>query len=790
MKPLFATLFILALWPTALSAQLSDNFESDTLSDWLQYPADRWGMSTLTPLLGNASLKHTHQNTAAATDIIYRPLVDIVPSESSCTWRFMLRHGYNPSGNNKWGVMLMSNASAEEWRSGGSYQGYVIGVNMGSSTGDTLTLYAVRNNTYSIIRKTTVNWRNDVGTNGIGAVEVVRTNEGLWTVRAAIGNSFDQLTPVAQSILHSTYTDAQYFGLIYTYTMTASQLLWFDEVSLETIPVEPLRELEYGDVVFSEIMAKADPSVGLPEVQYMELYNRSGRDINLDGWRIYYNNTLGNIGSVVMPDSSYLILCMSAMVPVMRDYGNAVSITNISSLTKTGKMLQLRNGRGTIMSQVTYSDKWIKDEDKRVGGWSIEKIDLNNLSEAPDNWAESQASEGGTPGQKNSIQAANPDTEAPFIVDLQLIDKQRLRLEISEWFRLNSALNTLSYKVNNGIGYPADVFYDENYPISIVLHFSEEFASGIVYELLLQAPFCDLAGNIPEPIVYTFADLPVPAAGDVVINEVLFHPFPGGDDFVELYNCSDKIFDARNLKLANRNRYGDVASIADCTSNHYLYPSDYLVFTTGLEALLSFYSVPFPEKVVLLSSLPSYPNAEGCVVLLNSTDTVIDEFCYTEKMHSAFISKPAGISLERINPQAQANEKSSWQSAAASAGWATPTCRNSQYTGESQNTIEAFSLPYKVFSPDDDGVKDILYIDYNLPESGYSATVIIYDIQGRPIRNLERNTLLGVSGRLSWDGTRDNGQKAPIGMYIVYINAYNTLGDVKIGKLSCAVVKR
>jgi len=790
MKPLFTTIFMLALWPTMLVAQFADNFESNSLTDWLQHPADRWEITTAAPLSGNASLKHSYGNNTASTDIIYRALVDVVPLESSCTWRFMLRHGYNPSGSNKWGVMLMANAPASEWRSGGTYQGYVIGVNMGSNTDDTLSLYAVRNNTYTNIRKTTINWQNDIGTDRVGAVEVVRSSDGQWTIRAAIGNTFDGLAPAAQPVLHAAYTDALYFGLLYTYTATATQLLWLDEVSLEMEAVEPLRELEYGDVVFSEIMAKADPSAGLPEVQYMELYNRSGREIMLNGWKINYNNTVGNIGNIVMPDGSYLILCMSSMVSLMRDYGNAVSVTNISSLTKSGKTLQLKNDKGTTMSQLTYSDKWIKDETKRVGGWSLEKIDLDNLSESPDNWAESQAPVGGTPGQRNSIQAANPDTEPPFVVDLQIMDKQHLRMEMSEWFKLQPALDVMSYKVNNGIGAPADVLYNEANPLHLVLHFTKEFESGTVYDLVLQAPFCDMAGNVPESIVYTFADLSLPAPDDIVINEILFHPFPDGVDFVELFNHSDKIFDARDLKLANRNRYGEVASMVACTNRYYLYPEDYLVFTTDLDALMPFYAVPFPEKVVSLPSLPSYPNTEGCVVLLNSADAIIDEFCYTEKMHSAFISKPAGISLERIHPQAPAAEKSSWQSAAQSVGWATPTYRNSQYTAEPRNLTEAFSLSYKVFSPDDDGVLDILYIDYNLPEPGYCANITIYDMQGRPVRDLERNSLLGVSGRLSWDGTRDNGQKVPVGMYIVYINAFNTLGDVRTCKLSCAVVKR
>ncbi|MBP5708871.1 MAG: lamin tail domain-containing protein, partial [Bacteroidales bacterium] len=41
-----------------------------------------------------------------------------------------------------------------------------------------------------------------------------------------------------------------------------------------------------GDVVITEIMADPTPVVGLPEVEYIEILNRTDEDIYLDGWTI------------------------------------------------------------------------------------------------------------------------------------------------------------------------------------------------------------------------------------------------------------------------------------------------------------------------------------------------------------------------------------------------------------------------------------------------------------------------------------------------------------------------
>jgi hypothetical protein len=864
------------------AAQFTDDFESGDLNGWTQTPDSRWSASTASALSGNYALKHVFNNTEAATDVVYRPLDGLQVNRGNTTWRFLLRHGYNPSGSNRWAVFLFSNHDGSEWNSDGAYEGYALGVNMATPTSsDTLTLYAMQNHSFTVIRKTTVNWEKDITTTGTGAIEVVRNGIGEWAISAAASGNFADLQPVAQPVTHDNYSEANYFGVAYQYTTMADMLLWIDDISVsfervvlptkiraavqqgqhkirvsftqnldvatvnettnytlacasstltpvraeaisekevlltfeEPLPrgnavlqVEKLLDenhqevtdeatvvifyLHYGDVTISEIMAAPAPAVGLPEVSYIELYNRLEFPVPLNGWKMEYNATVGNIGAAVIPPHGYLILCTSAAVEDMRIFGNVTNVSYMSSLTKSGKTLQLKTNEGQLLSRMTYSDQWIRDEAKRAGGWSLEKIDVNNLSETAANWTASTDERGGTPGAQNAAQAHNPDTEAPFVTDLNMLDEQTLSLTFNELFDTTKALNTRCYTLDNGLGHPQQALITADYPQQVILQFASPFVQGVVYDLTVSTPFCDLAGNIPDEASYVFGHLFAPLSGDVVVNEVLFNPPPNGADFVEIYNLSDKIFDLRQMKLANRDKDNAVAAIQSVAQPHYLYPHDYAVFTADLDAVRQFYSVPFPEKVAVLKALPSYPDAEGCVVLLSENEEVVDEFLYSEKMHSGFIDKPEGISLERVNPAVAAAERANWQSAAQDAGFATPTFRNSQFNDSAGDRVQTFSLRYTTFSPDGDGYQDVLFIDYNLPADGYEASLTVYDIQGRVVRSLGKNVWLGMSGALSWDGTRDNGQRALSGLFIVFIQCYDVRGNVSAYKLPCAIALR
>ena len=83
------------------------------------------------------------------------------------------------------------------------------------------------------------------------------------------------------------------------------------------------------------------------------------------------------------------------------------------------------------------------------------------------------------------------------------------------------------------------------------------------------------------------------------------------------------------------------------------------------------------------------------------------------------------------------------------------------------------------FSPDIDGFDDVVNISYNFPSPGYVANVIVYDAKGRLVRNLVQNKLLGLSGTFSWDGVTEDAEKARIGIYIVFVEAFDLDGNVQ-----------
>jgi hypothetical protein len=174
-------------------------------------------------------------------------------------------------------------------------------------------------------------------------------------------------------------------------------------------------------------------------------------------------------------------------------------------------------------------------------------------------------------------------------------------------------------------------------------------------------------------------EYPPARPGDLVINEVLFNPHPGGEDFVEIYNTSENEFPIGKLFLASRDSKNQLTQIYSLSGKNYLLaPKSYLAVTKDTNAVFPYYFIDCPECFQQVAKMPSYNNDEDYVVLLNENMEIIDELFYTEKLHHPLFADVNGVSLERISVNESTNLPQNWASASTQAGYATPGYKNSQ----------------------------------------------------------------------------------------------------------------
>ncbi|MDR2286746.1 MAG: lamin tail domain-containing protein, partial [Prevotellaceae bacterium] len=430
------------------------------------------------------------------------------------------------------------------------------------------------------------------------------------------------------------------------------------------------------------------------------------------------------------------------------------------------------------------------DETKSKGGWSLERIDPDNLSDNS-NWKASTDVEGGTPGKENSVAKSNPDNIQPYILKAEIINEYLIRILFSENIAASILENT-EYYVVIGVGNPSEVkAADTELSNTVELIYDKDFDIGVVYELVVSPDIKDIHGNEYGGDPVFFGQMHKPEKENIVINEILFHPRSGGSDFVEIYNRSDRILDLSDISIASRNRTtGSLQQIHRVSEIPiYVQPADYFVFTTDSASLLRSYYVANPENIVVMSEFPTYPNEDGTVVLLDNEENIIDEFSYFESMHGIFISDPAGVSLERVDFDRKSSELGNWQSAAQTVGFATPAYQNSCYR-HTEEVNEVFALTSTTFSPDGDGYDDVLFIDYKMPDAGFVANIRIYSLRGNFVKEICRNVVLSSEGRLTWDGTQANNMKVPVGPYIIYIEAFDSNGKVYTDKKVCVIASQ
>jgi len=543
------------------------------------------------------------------------------------------------------------------------------------------------------------------------------------------------------------------------------------------------------DIVINELMPDPDPSISLPNEEYVELKNRTNFSINLKNWNFSSLTSSKKIPDVTIEPNGYIVLVGSGVAnQFLSNFGIVVyEVISFPSLLNDGTTLTLSDSNNVVINSVSYSSSWYNDANKSSGGWSLEQIDANNPCGGQNNWHASSHPNGGTPSIANSVAASNTDNTAPNVDRVIVIDVDTIAVLFTESLNLSTISNPNNYTFDNGLTTPTYVSAVAPDYKKVILKLSSPIQLGTIYNVTVLSGITDCVGNVLINGTAPFALPEAPAPNDVVINEVLFNEPTGGVDFVELYNRSKKTINLKDLRIGSMDTLTGILKDTEIITEdgYLLFPESYLVLSENGNTVKQKYQTINPKGFYNVVDLPSMNNDVDVVTLSDKNMVVIDNLIYNEKMHFPLLVDVDGVSLERIDFNRPTDDKTNWNSASEGVGFATPAYRNSQYLQADGGS--GVSIPNPLFSPDNDGYNDVLNISYKLNETGIAANIFIYDSKGRQVRHLIKNEQLSMDGVISWNGINENNEKAPIGIYVVYVELFNLSGKINKYKLSCTL---
>lgn len=534
-------------------------------------------------------------------------------------------------------------------------------------------------------------------------------------------------------------------------------------------PISP----SYRELIINEVMAAPRTGQGLPDTEYVELFNASQHELFLGGLSLANSRSSTILPRASLLPGEFLILVPASRRGEMAEYGTALGLTNWPTLLNEGDELRILDRNGNIIDELIYHVSLYGSSHIAEGGFSLEVVDPYALCSDYDNLKPSEASLRGTPGQDNSVFDDSPDAILPSLLKAEAKEDKTIILDFSK--TINSELNQVQIQISPPLS-PESFAIDPADGKRLILSFANPLEENIPYNITV-TNLWDCAGNLIDPQANAaILVLPLLAApGDLAINEILFNPKAGVPKFVEIYNQSSKFVDLAGWKLANI-ADGELANRRAVASERLIMdPFSFLVFTTDAVLLQQAYPKGKLDRFIELPSLPSYPIARGSVVFLDPEEDLEERFDYDEKFHHSLLDEVRGISLERLSLHHGVNDPKNWQSAS---GNATPGYKNSHAQGEGLLEKEINIFP-QVFVPDAPGEQNFTTISYEMDHPGLVATLRIYNIAGQLIKEICQNDIWGISGFYTWDGTNLSGGKVRPGYYIVWLEVLDIEGKVE-----------
>ena len=525
------------------------------------------------------------------------------------------------------------------------------------------------------------------------------------------------------ALVHLTFASSFVSATNYILTVINVQDLNLNAITSATTNFTylPITTPTFHDVVINEIFADPSPVVGLPNTEFVEIYNRSTGNFDLTGWAFTDGTSTGSLPAHILAAGNYLILCANADTALFSPFGPTLGISAWPSLNNAGDNLKILDAASNAIDSVNYALSWYQDAVKENGGWTLELINPNTGvgCAAAGNWIASVNPAGGTPGTINSVFNNSPDVTGPILQSVSALDSLHIELCFNEAIDPTLLSNILSYVINPTIGNPVALFYDTTTMRCVTLTLGTALTNNSSYQVVFSS-LTDCAGNLAIPNSGMFSYHRVEPF-DIVINEIMADPTP----VVQLP-------DAEYIELHNTTPYGisiDNWSITVGSTTHILptiiLPADSFVVLTSTTDAPFFTGI----NVVGVTSFSSLTNTGASITIRNENGMVIHTVTYSDSWYQNAVKKNGGWSLEQIDPMNPCGGSSNWKASNSNSG-GTPGRRNS-IDASNADLIKPHLQRVSVLSAD--SIR--LYFSEPL-DSASLSTVLLYTIDhsiGNPI---------------------------------------------------------
>ncbi|MFN8416697.1 MAG: lamin tail domain-containing protein [Cytophagaceae bacterium] len=504
------------------------------------------------------------------------------------------------------------------------------------------------------------------------------------------------------------------------------------------INIEPF--IYPGILRITELMSDPEPSIGLPNTEYIELYHTGTESISIHNW-----NIVDNGGSHTLPDFNILPQEVIILAPIGKCSlftTRCIEWNNFPTLNNDEDFLSLYSATQLLIDSIHYVTS---NSDYRSGGgypWIRKNIPIECSQSPKLEYPETLSIT--TPG---SVETSTFEPE--YISSAQLMNDSTSLVQFNYYVQLNAPFNASGYQ------------YSYTFPLTEKIKFGEC--------LLLPISFVtSCRTNITHSYSIPFILPRSPSKGDLYFTEVLPDAEVYASEFIELTNVS-----SHYVTLA----YTRVLLTSGASIKEMILPS--LVLPPGEIIAFCADSLALQRTHAQHGNLNEVNNWQSiddkeCTIKLLHYSTTLDSIVVRQELHSVFQTNTEGWSLEKIDTGQPVFRTSNWITAPDKGS---PGLANHFHPTVDENP-EVYCSPchLQTNQPTDN------HTTIHLPKvsAGSRISISINTLSGIPVHHLVSNEPAYSGQNFLWRGEGLESGSPLAAWYVAQVQLWDGNGDKKL----------